>query len=126
MLRFITFTIINAILYNELLGEVKEITTPVEAPYAKHVYHIYAIELPNRDQIIHHLHEKGIGCGINYPIPINLQNAYRKSGNPTSKFYVAESSAELLLSLPMYPEITKEQIHEVVHCITDLLQLAHI
>jgi dTDP-4-amino-4,6-dideoxygalactose transaminase len=105
----------NAKLYNELLSDVSNVIIPVEADYAKHVYHIYAIRTQNRDEFISTLAEKDIHCGIHYPIPIHLQQAYKFLGNGTGSFPVAEKCCEELVSLPMFPELSKEQIQYVVH-----------
>lgn len=105
----------NAQLYDELLSDVNDAIIPVEADYAKHIYHIYAIRTQNRDTLINTLAEKDIHCGIHYPIPIHLQQAYKTLGNETGSFTIAEKCAEELVSLPMFPELSKEQIQYVVH-----------
>ena len=66
----------NARLYNERLACINGLSTPIEASYCKHVYHIYAIRIKNRDALKNALAEKGIFCGIHYPVPIHLQDAY--------------------------------------------------
>ncbi len=82
---------------------------------ARHVYHIYAIRVRMRSSVMMALAEKGIDCGIHYPIPIHRQKAYHFLKLTRGRFPVAERSAEELLSLPMFPELTKEQIEYVVH-----------
>jgi dTDP-4-amino-4,6-dideoxygalactose transaminase len=103
----------NAHLYNELLSNVDGVITPVEADYAKHVYHIYAIRVQNRDTLIKKLTEKNIACGIHYPVPIHLQEAYSFLGYGKSSFPIAEKCAEEFVSLPMFPELTSKQIEYV-------------
>lgn len=103
----------NAQLYNDLLADVDDIITPTEAAYAKHVYHIYAVRTQNRDTLITTLAEKNIHCGIHYPIPIHLQDAYRFLGYTKGSFPVAERCARELVSLPMFPELSREQIEKV-------------
>ena len=105
----------NAQLYNSLLADVDDVIKPVEADYTKHVYHIYAIRTPNRDALIRALAEKDIFCGIHYPLPIHLQEAYKFLGYKKGSFPVAEKCAEGLVSLPMFPKLTEEQIEYVVH-----------
>jgi dTDP-4-amino-4,6-dideoxygalactose transaminase len=100
----------NAALYSNLLMDVKEITLPTEMDYARHVYHLYAIRTHNRDDLKGYLAERGIECGIHYPVPVHLQEAYRHFGILKGTFPVAEKCAEEFLSLPMYPELTREQI----------------
>lgn len=99
--------------YHELLRELPELVLPVEAPGRKHVYHIYAVRLQNRDQVLEALHTKGVHCGIHYPVPIHLQKAYRALGYATGSFPVAEKCAAEFLSLPMFPELADEQIAAV-------------
>jgi dTDP-4-amino-4,6-dideoxygalactose transaminase len=104
----------NAQLYNELLADVEEIITPIEADYARHVYHIYAIRCRKRDALINALLEKEIFCGIHYPVPLHLQDAYKSLGYSEGSFPVAERCAEEIVSLPMFPELTQDQIEKVV------------
>jgi dTDP-4-amino-4,6-dideoxygalactose transaminase len=103
----------KAKLYNKLLANIDGVITPKEADYAKHVYHVYAIRVQNREKLITALADKGIQCGIHYPIPIHLQEAYRYLGLEKNSFPVAEKYAEEFISLPMFPELTKEQIEYV-------------
>jgi dTDP-4-amino-4,6-dideoxygalactose transaminase len=105
----------HAALYRELLGGVEEITLPAEADYATHVYHVYAPRVPAREAVLRHLAAAGIGCGIHYPVPVHLQEAYRRLGHQPGDFPVAERAAAEFLSLPMYPELTPEQIRLVAH-----------
>ena len=77
-------------------------------PYAHHVYHIYAVRAKGRQQVMDALAEKGISCGVHYPVPIHLQRAYANKN--LGNFPVAERTAEELISLPMFPELTREQI----------------
>ncbi|MFQ5631088.1 MAG: DegT/DnrJ/EryC1/StrS family aminotransferase [bacterium] len=96
--------------YSELLSGIDGLTAPREAGYAKHVYHIYAIRAKERDLLSKALAEKGIHCGIHYPFPVHLQDAYRHLGIKTGSFPIAEKCADAFLSLPMYPELTEQQI----------------
>lgn len=107
--------------YHRLLAGFEEITTPREMAYARHVYHIYAIRTKNRDLLAGRLAEQGIACLIHYPQPVHLQDAYRQLGLPRGSFPVAERCAGELLSLPMFPEMTEEQINSVVNGIKDFV-----
>ncbi len=111
----------NARLYNQLLSGVEGVILPQEAEYAKHIYHIYAVRVPKRDRLMSALGEKGVSCGIHYPIPIHLQEAYRSMGWKKGDFPVAEKCANEFLSLPMYPELTAEQIAFVAQQIKELV-----
>ena len=111
----------RARLYTEFLEDVQGIVVPQEAPYARHIYHIYAVRVPHRDRIIADLCGRGIGCGIHYPVPIHLQKAYEFLGYAEGCFPVAEQSAREVLSLPIYPELTLEQLETVAGTLESLV-----
>jgi dTDP-4-amino-4,6-dideoxygalactose transaminase len=96
--------------YNRAFAATEEVVTPVEAGYARHVYHVYALRVQDRDEIMFMLKEKGIQCGVHYPVPVHLQRAYRELGYGAGDFPVSEQTALEFISLPMFPELTKEQI----------------
>jgi len=104
----------NAKVYGELLQGVSGIVAPTEASYAKHVYHIYAIRVADRDPLIAALAEEEIFCGIHYPIPLHLLDAYKSLNKGKGSFPVAEKSAAEYVSLPMYAELSDEQIRFAV------------
>ncbi|MFH1850492.1 MAG: DegT/DnrJ/EryC1/StrS family aminotransferase [archaeon] len=106
----------NAAAYNRMLADV---VTPVEAPYARHVYHLYVIRSQNRDALKQGLGEAGIAAGVHYPVPLHLQPAYRHMGLAEGSFPVTERSAKEILSLPMYPELSREQISFVCEKIAE-------
>src|SRR2546429_764303 len=99
--------------YSQNLAEIAELVLPTEAEYARHVYHLYVVRLQNRDRILQEMAQRGIACGIHYPIPVHLQEAYRFLGHTKGSCPVAEQCAEEFLSLPMFPELTAEQIQFV-------------
>jgi dTDP-4-amino-4,6-dideoxygalactose transaminase len=111
----------HALEYNRAFIGVEEVATPCEASYARHVYHVYAIRLKKRDEIRRRLQEKGIGCAVHYPIPIHLQKACQNLGYAAGAFPVAEKLAQEFLSLPMFPELTGEQIEHVADCVTEIV-----
>ena len=84
--------------------------TPVVASYARPVYHIYAIRVQERDEVMWLLKEKGIQCGIHYPIPVHLQKAYRSLRYEAGALPISEQTAQEFISLPMFPELTEAQI----------------
>ena len=100
----------HAAAYTEQLASLNEVLKPREEAYAKHVYHIYAIRVKERDRLMAALGEKGIGCNIHYPVPIHLQEAYRSLNLGPGSFPVAEKCASEYLSLPMFAELTPDQI----------------
>ncbi len=109
----------HALQYSQAFAGIDEVATPFEANYARHVYHIYAIRVQERDEVRRHLAEKEIGCAVHYPIPIHLQEACRNLGYTAGAFPVAENLAEEFLSLPMFPELTEEQIEYVASCVSE-------
>jgi len=111
----------NARLYDQQLAGIQELVLPVEAAYARHVYHLYVVRLPRRDQILQAMANRGIACAIHYPMPLHLQQAYQGLGYSKGSFPVAERCAEEVLSLPMYPELSAEQIRTVVRELKNLL-----
>ena len=95
--------------YSKLLADLP-VVLPAEAPDNHHVYHVYALRVAARDRVLAAMTEAGIGCGIHYPVPVHLQEAYRSLGYQPGSFPVAERCAKEFLSLPMFPELTAEQI----------------
>jgi dTDP-4-amino-4,6-dideoxygalactose transaminase len=104
----------KARIYNRLLKDMDGIITPTEANYAKHIYHIYAVRVKNRDAIYDALRQKGIGVLIHYPIPLHLQRAYRELSYKRGDFPVAERVSKEVLSLPIHPNLSKREIEFVV------------
>jgi len=100
-----------ASLYNELLNGV--VGTPYRYEFASHVYHLYVIRTQQRDALLDCLRQANISTGIHYPIPIHLQQAYASLGKGPGAYPVSEQAANEILSLPIYPEITEEQIEYV-------------
>lgn len=90
------------------------VTRPVEAAGRTHVYHLYAIRHPRRDALAESLAAAGIGALVHYPVPIHLQPAYASLGGSRGDFPVAETAAETLLSLPLYPGLTAEAQDAVI------------
>jgi dTDP-4-amino-4,6-dideoxygalactose transaminase len=95
--------------YAQLLSGLPGLTLPQAAAYAEHVYHLYVVRLPRRDELKAYLAERGIGTGIHYPIPCHLQPAFAHLGYSPGDLPVTERIAGEILSLPMYPELTGEQ-----------------
>ncbi len=99
--------------YGELLEDATDVVRPVEAPYGRHVYHIYAVRIPHRDEVKRDLESQGICCGLHYPIPLHLQAGCGDLGYREGNFPVVEECARTFLSLPLYPELTREQVARV-------------
>lgn len=103
--------------YREALAGIPEVRLPVEAPYAKHVYHLFVIQADRRDELQAHLTARKIGTGLHYPLPLHLQTAYRYLGLTRGAFPVTEAAAGSILSLPMFPELTEAQVGRVADAI---------
>ncbi len=107
----------NALLYNQLLADVSEITTPKINPASKHIFHLYVIRAEKRNELMDYLTKKGIQTQIHYPIILPLLPAYNYLNHKAEEFSVAASYQDSILSLPMFPELTEEQIQLVVETI---------
>ncbi len=102
-----------AALYKELLADADHVVTPREGADRTHVYHLYVIQHPHRDALMTHLREQGVSAGLHYPTPVHLQPCYEFLKVPRGSLPVTESLASRVISLPMYPELTREQIEFV-------------
>jgi dTDP-4-amino-4,6-dideoxygalactose transaminase len=108
--------------YRDLLSQVADsIVLPYEPDWSRGVYHLYVVRTQKRDHVRHELESARIGTGIHYPIPLHLQEAYRRLGHAKGDFPVAEKACSEVLSLPMYPHLTAEQQRtvatEVIECV---------
>jgi dTDP-4-amino-4,6-dideoxygalactose transaminase len=103
--------------YNDGFRDNEEVITPVEADYSRHVYHVYAIRVKQRDEVLKQLERKGISCGVHYPVSVHLQKAYSALGYGRGAFPVSETIADEFLSLPMYPELANDQIDYVIEAV---------
>lgn len=106
----------NALLYRALLKDVKEIQLPPDddpLTGTKQVYHLFVIRTKERDRLQQYLTEHGIGNAVHYPTPIHLQPAFSHLGYGRGSFPVAEELMQQLLSIPMFPSMTAEEIKEV-------------
>ncbi len=111
----------NARYYCELLKDLDGVIAPTIKDDRTHVFQTFAVRLKNRDQVCVGMKEKGIGVLIHYPIPLHLQEAYKELGYKKGDFPVAERIADEILSIPMYPHMTKKQIKHVCKTLEDLL-----
>jgi len=112
----------NAVLYHKFLDGCG-LLLPGEAPGAESVWHLYVIRAEQRDALKEHLISRGISASIHYPIPIHVQPAYLDLGYKKGDFPVTESCAHQVLSLPMYAEISQDQIEYVAKTIRDFLSV---
>jgi dTDP-4-amino-4,6-dideoxygalactose transaminase len=100
--------------YDSRLRDLPGVVTPYVLPGVEPVFHLYVIQVPNRDRVQAALQAEGIGTGIHYPIPLHQQPAYAHLGHKPQDFPTSAGLASKILSLPMFPEITAEQIDVVV------------
>ena len=113
---------INAHRYFDRLKNIPGIKLPKTARDCLHVYHLFVVQIDNRDQVAELLRKKGIATGLHYPIPLHLQEAYSGMRLPPGTYPVAESCAKRLLSLPMFPELTETQIDYVCEELCNVLK----
>jgi dTDP-4-amino-4,6-dideoxygalactose transaminase len=108
----------HAATYRELLSDL-DLVLPYEPEHVRAVYHLFVVRLQKRDALREHLKGRGISTGIHYPIPLHLQPAYRHLGYQEGDFPITEECARQVLSLPMYPELSREQMEEVARAIKE-------
>lgn len=113
----------NARLYNEKLKDLKEIITPeITDESNRQVFHLYVIRAKERDELLKYLNDNGVQAGIHYPIPIYALEAYANLNLNKSDFAVTEQLSKEIISLPMFAELTAEQIDEVTSLIRNFYQ----
>ena len=102
--------------YSERLESIVE-QVPVVRPWASHVFYLYVVQVPERGSFRKSLEQAGVATGIHYPIPIHLQPACRHYGYTRGMLPITEASCERIVSLPMYPEMTEQQVEMVVDAV---------
>lgn len=107
--------------YTELLADTP-LKLPRQADWAEAVWHLYVVRHPKRDELKKHLEANGVGCALHYPLPLHLQKCYADLGHQAGSFPIAEKAAAECLSLPIFPELTEEQIQRVVAVIKDFFR----
>lgn len=101
--------------YNELLGDSDGIQLPAVRDGNADVWHLYVVQVEERDRVVQELGEAGVGAAIHYPTPVHLTEAYAHLGYRAGQFPVAEAAARRILSLPMFPHLAPEQQEHVAH-----------
>ncbi|MFH0827531.1 MAG: DegT/DnrJ/EryC1/StrS family aminotransferase [Candidatus Omnitrophota bacterium] len=112
----------SALLYNKYFKDVLGVVTPVASKNNKHIYHVYAIRVKNRDRVFQVLKKKGIGVIIHYPIPCHLQKAYKDLGYKRGDFPISEKVAQEIMSLPMFAHLEEKQIKFIVDIVREALK----
>ena len=107
--------------YAELLGDVEGVRLPVVRDGNEDVWHLYVVQVAERDRVLRALNEQGVGAAIHYPTPVHLTEAYAGLGLGRGSFPVAEAAADRILSLPMFPHLTAEQQEQVARALRTAL-----
>jgi len=103
--------------YRKYLSEIEEVIVPEEAPMARHVYHLFVVRVPQRELLVNHLASMQVSTGIHYPVPCHLQNPYVQESRKGINLNVSEQYSGQILSLPIFPELTDEEVQYVAECI---------
>ncbi len=99
--------------YDEVLQRLGDLVLPKIPPKGEHIFHLYVLRTKHRDALLKYLNDKGVGAGIHYPTPIHLHGAFKYLGYKVGDYPVAENLANEIVSLPIFPELSDEQIQYV-------------
>jgi dTDP-4-amino-4,6-dideoxygalactose transaminase len=112
----------HAAFYDQALANMTGIETPREMANARHIYHIYCLRVAgDRDAILAELNARGIGAGVHYPVPLHLQAAFADRGWKVGDFPETERAAQSIISLPIYPEMTIDQLNQITEELADVI-----
>jgi dTDP-4-amino-4,6-dideoxygalactose transaminase len=113
--------------YNELFAvSGAKLVVPVEPEWSRGVFHLYVVQVDDREGFQKSLADAGIGTGIHYPVPLHQQKAYAHLGYKTGDFPVTEKLAPRIVSLPMFPQLTGEQVERVVEAVKVATSLTYV
>ena len=107
----------HAAYYAKRLAGLPAVRPPAVGPCNEHIFHQYTLRVERRDELQAHLKAKGIGCAIYYPVPLHLQNCFGHLRYRRGQFPEAERAATEVISLPVYPELTRDQLDYVIDAI---------
>jgi dTDP-4-amino-4,6-dideoxygalactose transaminase len=108
----------NAALYDQLF-EGSRVGRPAREPRSRHIYNQYVIRVPKRDELRKHLTERGVGSEVYYPVPLHLQKCFAMLGYKAGDMPQSELAANETLAVPIYPELSEEQIRYVAASVRD-------
>jgi dTDP-4-amino-4,6-dideoxygalactose transaminase len=108
--------------YDDLLGGENRIQTPSVDARAEHVFHLYVVQVDDRDRVLNALYDTGIRAGIHYPVPVHEQPAFRDLGLAPDDLPQASRAAKRVLSLPIYPEMTGQQVERVARALIEAVR----
>jgi len=113
----------NAALYNALF-EGSRVGRPYHDPRTRHIYNQYVVRVPKRDELKKHLGERNIGCEIYYPVPLHLQKCFAHLGYKVGDMPHSEAAANETIALPIYPELSEDQIRYVALTVREFVEQA--
>ena len=122
ILKWTDARISNAVIYDNALSPITQIEIPKVRNEVKHSYHLYVIKTEKRDELANFLKENGIDTAIHYPIALHNMNAYKYLNYSREDFPVASFNEDKILSLPMFPELKKDQIEYIANKINDFFK----
>lgn len=111
----------HAALYQKLLNNNSKIVLPTISAYAEHVFHLFVVRVPKRDEVAMLLKQKGISSGVHYPLPLHLQPAYSYLKYKKGDLSETEKASREILSLPLYPELTAKQIDFICNTLIKII-----
>jgi dTDP-4-amino-4,6-dideoxygalactose transaminase len=109
----------NAAFYGKAFRDLREVSTPVIKRGAWSVYNQYTLRVSDRDGLLDHLRGRGIGCAVYYPLPLHLQECFRCLGYVRGDFPEAEAASRDVISIPVFGELTEEELSEVVEAVKE-------
>ena len=109
----------HAAYYSKAFAGLRGVTTPVVERANEHIFHQYTLRAERRDELLAHLKAKDIGCAVYYPIPLHRQECFAALGYKEGRLPVSERAAREVLSLPIFPELTREQMDTVVGAVRE-------
>lgn len=112
----------RAAIYNELFAKCSDIITPVELDDTYCIYHQYTVKVPNRDEIFEKMHAAGIGAMLYYPVPLHMQKVHSHLNYQKGSLPHTEKNTEIVMSLPMFPELTREEQETVASTLINLVE----
>jgi dTDP-4-amino-4,6-dideoxygalactose transaminase len=108
--------------YGALLAGENRIQTPGVDARAEHVFHLYVVQVDDRERVLKALNGQGIRAGVHYPVPVHEQPAFRDLGLAPGNLPQASLAAQRVLSLPIYPEMTERQVERVARALIDAVR----
>ena len=110
--------------YSDILSTTDGVEIPRTAATNTHVWHLYVVQVNNRDAVVEYLNANGVGASIHYPVPVHLQPAFSSLGHQVGDFPVAEAATSRILSLPIHPGMTKDQAERVCAVLAEAISAA--